>query len=83
MCIALPMQIIEFMPDNKALAETNGNRVIIDTRLLDEIRIEEFVLVHAGCAIERIDKDAAADILTLMEEVAGYEREHDPPKSPT
>ena len=77
MCIALPMKIIECMPDNKALAEATGNSLIIDTRLLGKICVDEYVLVHAGCAIERVDKDAAADILTLMEEVAGYE--HDSP----
>ena len=80
MCIALPMKIIERMPDNKALAEANGNRIIVDTRLLGEICVDEFVLVHAGCAIGRVDKNAAADILTLMEEVAGYE--HDLPDPP-
>jgi len=79
MCIALPMKIIECMPDSKALAEADGNRVIVDTRLLGEICVDEFILVHAGCAIGRVDENAAADILTLMEEVAGYEREPDPP----
>jgi len=76
----MPMKIIECMPDSKALAEANGNRLIIDTRLLGETRVEEFVLVHAGCAIGRVDTNAAADILTLMEEVSGYERDSpDPP----
>jgi len=80
MCIALPMKIIECMPDYKALAESNGNRIIVDTRLLGEICVDEFVLVHAGCAIGRVDENAAADILTLMEEVFGYERDSaDPP----
>jgi len=80
MCIATPMEIIECMPDNKALAESNGNRLVIDTRLIEGARVGEFVLIHAGCAIERVDKGAAADILTLIEEVAAYEREsHAPP----
>jgi len=75
MCIALPMKIIECMPDFKALAETNGNRIIIDTRLIGEICVDEFVLVHAGCAIGRVDENEAADLLTLMEEVSGYEQD--------
>jgi len=80
MCIALPMKIIEIMPDYKALVESNGNRVAVDTRLVGEICVGEFVLVHAGCAIGRVDENAAADILTLMEEVAGYELDSpDPP----
>jgi len=74
MCIAVPMKIIEFMPDNKALAEAAGNRFEIDIRLIGEIKAEDFVLVHAGCAIERVDNKAAADILTVMEEISGYER---------
>ena len=80
MCIALPMKIIECMPDSKALVESNGNRIIVDTRLLGEICVDEFVLVHAGCAIGRVDENAAADILTLMGEVTGYE--HDSPDPP-
>jgi len=74
MCIAIPMKIIENLPDSKAVAEANGNRIIVDTRLLGETDADEFVLVHAGCAIGRVDKDSAADILTLMEEVSGYEQ---------
>ena len=65
----MPMEITEWLPDGKALAEASGNRLTVDTRLLGETRVGEFVLVHAGCAIGRVNREEAADILTLMEEI--------------
>lgn len=68
------MQITELRPDATARVNAGGNGMMVDVRLLANPQVGDFVLVHAGCAIEKVDGEAAADLLTLLEEVAAYER---------
>lgn len=70
MCLAVPSRIIGI---NNLLATVDvyGARKEISLLLLpEEAQIGDYVLVHAGFAIQKVDEDAAKDALNLLKEIA-------------
>jgi hydrogenase expression/formation protein HypC len=73
MCLAIPSEVIE-IKDKMATIEIAGVRREVSLLLLpEEVSVGEFVLVHAGFAIHKIDKEAAEETLRLFEEIAEKE----------
>jgi hydrogenase expression/formation protein HypC len=85
-CLAIPGQIVELVPNQPHLArvDVGGVRRSINVGLLedDEIRCGDWVLIHVGFAMSKISEDAARDQLRMLaalgedaqavEEVRGY-----------
>jgi len=69
MCVALPMKIVEVDADKHAVAEFDGVRRRISVRLLPDAAAGDFVLIHAGYAIEKLDEGRALEQLRLLEEL--------------
>ena len=67
MCIAIPGRVIE-LSENKAKVDFNGNTVNVNTGLV-EPKIGQYVLVHAGCAIEVMEQDKAQELIDLFAEL--------------
>jgi hydrogenase expression/formation protein HypC len=68
MCLGVPMQVIS-VGDDSAIAEIDGVRREASLLMLSEpVAVGEYVLVHAGFAIARIDADEAEETLRLMRE---------------
>lgn len=55
MCIAVPFEVIE-IDDNEAIVHYKGVKMKVNIALLENVELGDYVLVHAGCAIERMDK---------------------------
>jgi hydrogenase expression/formation protein HypC len=71
MCLGIPMQIQE-INGNAALAAVGGTSRKIYLDVLDEeAKVGDYVIVHAGFAIHRIDEEEAKETLKLFED-AGY-----------
>ncbi len=70
MCLAVPSRIIRI--DNLlATVDISGARKDVSLILLpDEAQVGEYVLVHAGFAIQKIDEVAAEDAFRLLKEMA-------------
>jgi len=68
MCLAVPMKIIS-KDGYSATVEAGGVTREINLRLLEEALVGDFVLVHAGFAIEKVDEDEARETLKLMEQI--------------
>jgi hydrogenase expression/formation protein HypC len=68
MCLAIPSKIIEIRGD---LARVSVEGVIRETSLalLDDVKIGEYVIVHAGFAISRLDQAAALQTLEDMRQM--------------
>jgi hydrogenase expression/formation protein HypC len=78
MCLAVPGQIVGLVDEPVALAsvEIAGVRRVVNVGLLDDPAPGDWVLVHVGFAISRIDEEEARATLTLLEEMgAEYETE--------
>ena len=67
MCLAIPMQVVEIM-GNKARVEQNGVSREARIDFLDGVQVGDFVLVHAGLAIERVRPEEARETLRLIRE---------------
>ncbi|NLD18953.1 MAG: HypC/HybG/HupF family hydrogenase formation chaperone [Clostridiales bacterium] len=67
MCIAVPGRVVEIDEAN-AKVSFNGNMVNVNTGLV-EPKVGQYVLVHAGCAIEVMDKDKAEELIELFAEI--------------
>lgn len=68
MCLAIPLKIVE-KKEKEAIAELNGIKRTIRTDLLKEVNIGDYVLVHAGFAIEKLKEEEALETLEAIREV--------------
>ena len=74
MCLAVPQKITS-MNGNDAVAERDGVRRKIRIDLLKDPKIGEYVMVHAGFAIERLSEEQALADLEAAKEVEDALRE--------
>ena len=78
MCLAIPAQVVELLDAELALAtvEVSGVRRTVNVALLDgEVAVGDWVLLHVGFAISRVDEAEAAATLALLEALPAYEAE--------
>ncbi len=69
MCLALPAQIVAIDPVNgMATASVDNVKVEVSLAMVDEIAIGDYVLVHVGYALHKIDEDEALKTLALFAE---------------
>lgn len=69
MCLGVPGQIVEIQADWGAIADVDGNHVQISVALLPEIKVGDYVLIHAGFAMELIDGQIARETRQLLEDL--------------
>ncbi len=58
MCLAVPARVIE-QRENEAIADLHGSRARVSTLLVPDVAVGDWVLIHAGFAIQRIEAEAA------------------------
>ena len=69
MCVGVPMQVIAIDGD-QAMTEVDGVKREANLMLLDqEVQVGDYVIIHAGVAISRLDEAEAKETLALMREV--------------
>lgn len=78
MCLAVPMRIVEIQ-NGLAWVEVAGVRRQVSVELLEDPKVGEFVMVHAGYAIERVSEEEAQETLDLIRQVASLGEEGEPP----
>ncbi|MCY3413837.1 MAG: HypC/HybG/HupF family hydrogenase formation chaperone [Candidatus Heimdallarchaeota archaeon] len=72
MCLSVVAKIIEILDQNKALVDINGVKKTITISLMaDDLHINEWVLVHTGFAIAKVDEEKAREILASYEQIGG------------
>ncbi len=67
MCVAVPGKVIE-ISGNTARINVMGNVTEADIRLVSA-KPGDYVLLHAGCVLEVMKKDAAEELLELFQEL--------------
>ena len=67
MCVALPGKVIEVY-ETDALVDFSGNRVRAIAGLVP-IAVGDYVLVHAGCILQKLSVGEAQDMIKLFEEL--------------
>ena len=69
MCLAVPMKLVEIRGDT-AVAEMGGVRREVNVQLLEGAGVGDYVIVHAGFAIQKLDREDAEETLRLFREMA-------------
>mgnify|MGYP001061004343 CR=1 FL=1 len=68
MCLAIPAKVLS-ISGNMAEVDLMGNQKQININLVgEELKPGDYVLVHAGYALEKVDEDIALETLKLLEE---------------
>lgn len=70
MCLSIPSEILEIDEFNNALVQTLGVKRKVNLDLISEpLQKGDFVLIHVGVAMEKIDKELAQQSLKVYEEI--------------
>ena len=68
MCVGVPMQVISVDGDD-IVAEVDGVRRSASLMMLaDEVKVGDFLIIHAGFAISKLDEDEARETIRMMKE---------------
>ena len=82
MCLAVPMRVVECdLP--MGVVELEGVRRRVHLGFLEEVAVGDYVLIHAGCAVERLDPEEAEEDLKLLRELLRTAEENEPGESET
>ena len=68
MCLAVPLKLIE-IDGNDAVGESMGMRRKLRVDFIENPRVGDYVIVHAGFAIERLPEQQALDDISAWEEL--------------
>lgn len=68
MCLAIPAQVVELRDSDNAVVDLAGVRKEISLALVDDVAVGDFVIVHVGFALNKIDPEEAAQTLALFAE---------------
>ncbi|MDA8234788.1 MAG: HypC/HybG/HupF family hydrogenase formation chaperone [Clostridia bacterium] len=72
MCLAIPGKVIN-IEDNIGTVEVSGVTRKVSFDLTPDVKVGDYVLVHAGFAIEVIDEEEALKTLEIFKELAEHE----------
>lgn len=72
MCLAIPGQIVEFLPGNDdqlALVDVVGVKRKINIGLMadEQLRVGDYILIHVGFAMSKVNEQEAAEALAMLE----------------
>ena len=66
MCLAVPMKITRILEDGKALVKQDELETEVDLTLIQDPKIGDYVIIHAGYAIDLLDLEEAEERLKLF-----------------
>ena len=73
-CLAIPGEIIDIIK-HQAKINIMGAEIIVNIQLIENPKVGEYVIVHAGCAIEKINKDYFNDLNNIFESIINEDEE--------
>ena len=69
MCLAIPAQVVELREGDNAVVDLAGVRKEISLALVENVALGDYVIVHVGYALNRLDPEEAARTLALFAEL--------------
>lgn len=70
MCLAVPVRVVSLLEDQWVEVEVGGVRSRVSTAIVEGVAAGDYVIVHAGFAIARLDVEEAEKTLALFDELA-------------
>jgi len=68
MCLAVPARVVELLDDDRATVNLGGVKTTISLALVEDVAIDDYVIVHVGYAINKLDPAEAERTLALLAE---------------
>ena len=78
MCLAIPGRVVEVVDETRQLAKVDVSGVLrnVNVGLLDDVRPDDWVLIHVGFALSKVDEEEARATLALLQQMGeAYEQE--------
>ncbi|MGQ9722659.1 MAG: HypC/HybG/HupF family hydrogenase formation chaperone [Candidatus Jordarchaeum sp.] len=72
MCLAIPAKVLEIR-DEKAVVDFGGVKREAWITLVDNVKVGDYLIIHTGYAIQRLDKKEAEETLRLFKEFESFE----------
>jgi hydrogenase expression/formation protein HypC len=66
MCLAIPVRVVELLDGDTAVVDLDGIRKEVSLQLLDGVQVGDYVILHVGYALSRLDPEEAARTLELF-----------------
>jgi hydrogenase expression/formation protein HypC len=70
MCLAMPVLVLELTSDDQAIVDLGGVRLQISLALVDGVQAGDYVILHAGYALQKLDREEADRTLGLFADIA-------------
>jgi hydrogenase expression/formation protein HypC len=74
MCLAIPMKLVS-IEGNKGFVELSGVKKEVSLTLLKEVKLGDYLIIHAGFAIEKLNEEEAKKTLAIWEEIGSLRKE--------
>jgi len=68
MCLAVPVKVEQLLEDQQAIVDLSGVKTTISLALVDDIEVGDYVILHVGYALNKLDKLEAEETLKLFSE---------------
>ena len=69
MCLAIPACVEQLVAEDSAIVNLGGVRKEISLALVDDVAVGDYVIVHVGFALQKLDPEEAAQTLALFAEI--------------
>ena len=69
MCLAIPVCVVELLGGDQAVVDVGGVRKEVSLALVDGIAVGDYVILHVGYAIQKLDPEEAEKTLALFAEL--------------
>jgi hydrogenase expression/formation protein HypC len=70
MCLAMPVLVLELTSDDQAIVDLGGVRKRVSLALVDAVQAGDYVILHAGYALQKLDREEADRTLGLFADLA-------------
>ncbi|WP_363345701.1 HypC/HybG/HupF family hydrogenase formation chaperone [Methylocystis echinoides] len=70
MCLAIPVRVIELLPEQMAKVSLDGVSKTISTALVDNVAVGDYVILHVGFALSKVDAEEAERTLAMIRNIA-------------
>jgi hydrogenase expression/formation protein HypC len=72
MCLAIPARVVELLDGEQAVVDIGGVRKEVSLALIDGVNEGDYVIVHVGFALNRLDPEEAERTLALFAEIDNF-----------
>lgn len=75
MCLAIPARVTELDGEDMAVVALEGIKKKISVALVDDLKVDDYVLVHVGYALHKVSPEEAERTLAMMAEAGVLQEE--------